>query len=174
MRVSTVSRSPRSPTRRRSASSPAATTSSSSPPTSKSRASKCPTPPANWSLLHGEVTRPPRRHLQLHRRPAQGPRRSPRLTRSTSSQIDPASHRVTVGADAELATTHSARQSPQLDQHSRADRAHAREDQDPPSPRACLGHARAVGPTAKSSPRSTSRSAPSRPASPPSSTTATK
>ncbi len=52
--------------------------------------------------------------------------------------IDPDSHRVTVGADAELATTTLARQPPQLDQHSRAHRAHAREDQDPPPPRARL------------------------------------
>ena len=58
-------------------------------------------------------------------------------------QIDPASHRVTVGADAELAT-HTLRANrvnwisiPALD------RADAREDQDPPSPRAGVGHARA-------------------------------
>ncbi len=58
-------------------------------------------------------------------------------------QIDPASHRVTVGADAELGHAHATRQPPQLDRHSRADWTDAGEDQDTPSPRTGVRHARA-------------------------------
>ena len=94
---------PKSPTRRRFASSPAAITSSSSQPTSKSRASPCLTPPANWSTPTAKC-RPPRGHSGF----TVGQRKG--LGVSSPSplyvlQIDPASHRVTVGADEELATS---------------------------------------------------------------------
>ena len=82
---------------------------------------------------------------QLYRGPAQGTGRVDRRRRSTCCKIDPASHRVTVGADAELATrTLRARQA-ELDQHCRADRADARAGQDPPPARAGVGHAGACG-----------------------------
>ncbi len=48
--------------------------------------------------------------------------------------IDPASHRVTVGADAELATRTLRARQPELDQHRRADGTDAREGEDPPPP----------------------------------------
>ena len=55
--------------------------------------------------------------------------------------IDPASHRVTVGADAELATRTSARAATELDQHCGADGADAGEGEDPASARAGVGDA---------------------------------
>ncbi len=88
--------------------------------------------------------------------------------------IDPASHRVTVGADAELAT--STLRANRLNWISipDADSADAREGQDPPSARARLGNTGARRPTPKCSQPSMSRSARSRRGSRPFSTTATK
>ena len=57
----------------------------------------------------GRVARPPRRPPRLHGRPAQGPGRRRRASRSTSLATDARANTVTVGPRDELATQHRAR-----------------------------------------------------------------
>ena len=122
---------------------------------------------------NGAGAGPPRGHLQLHRGPAQGPGRqlAHAALRAQHRPGQPPRHR---GRRRRTGHPHPARPPPQLDQHSRADRPHARADQDSPSPRTRLGHAGAGRRRTRCWPPSTNPSAPSLPASPPSSTTATK